>query len=585
MIFGINWIFGDYALRVVNVSKDQIMSTAVILVLVAGFIMIALIFFFSSNGGVIPIPQDEAAILTDGWTCSWEDIHDTFTLSLPTKVPGGYAGRTLHLSNTLPARHFHDPSLMIRTSEQEVHVYLNGTLLYQFLSEDPQRAPGSMYHLIHLPEGYEGGRLDILLSSPLRQFSGVANDVRLGSITSHILYILKQGGMSLILAVVVLMLGLILIAFFFAMYSTGSKHPGIIYLALFAILSGIWMGCESRALELFIRNPRFIMCLAFMSQYLAPIPILAFVIDMFRPKYAHWLKRFIHIFAAYFFMVSTLYLLSRIEFYDTAIVFHSLLACCIFVLIMNACSEIRRGSKSSRLFFLGCVLLCLSICIDIMRYYFLSLPWIMKPAVYPYGLLVFIMTTIGALAQHIFMSREEKISHDILMSLAFTDTLTGFKNRRAFDERVAAINKELDTYSSIHLAIMDINGLKQVNDTLGHMKGDELIMEGARLIRDTLGHLGEIFRIGGDEFVMLATNIEPYFIEVELDTLEKRAAAFNENAASFKISIAYGLDSYNRDQDKDLHDVFVRADKSMYICKEKQKGLHYPFSWPSHIKR
>ena len=51
------------------------------------------------------------------------------------------------------------------------------------------------------------------------------------------------------------------------------------------------------------------------------------------------------------------------------------------------------------------------------------------------------MIASTALAHNTFITREEKIGHDILMSLAFTDTLTGFKNRRSFDERIAAINE------------------------------------------------------------------------------------------------------------------------------------------------
>ena len=202
-------------------------------------------------------PQSAVSILSQKmnpnhipWlTCSWVDSDDTITISLPGTVADGYAGRTLHLTNTLPVRFFDRPSLMIRTSEQRAAVHLNGIPIYEFVPGDPQRAPGSMYHFISLPSGYEGGRLDIFLSSPLNQFSGVANEVRIGSITAHILYILKQGSIGLFLAVVAIMLGFIMLAFYLSMYFSGSRHPSILYLALFVILSGCWMCSESRALE------------------------------------------------------------------------------------------------------------------------------------------------------------------------------------------------------------------------------------------------------------------------------------------------------------------------------------------------
>lgn len=560
-------------------------KVASLVLIIAAVFIIVTILFITSSGSVDPISQGESITITDGWICSWEGSADTFELSLPGTAAGGYAGRTLHLTNTLPVRFFNNPCLMFRTSEQYMTVYLNGMRIYRFIPENPRRAPGSMYHFINLPAGYESGTLEIFLTSSLNQFSGVVNEVRVGSITSHILYILQQGSVGLILSVVAIILGLILFTFYLSMYFSGYNHPGILYLGFFVVFSGLWMCCESRALELFIRNPMLIMCVAFMSQYLAPIPILAFVIDTFKPKYSHWLKRFLYIFAAHFAVTSILYLFNMIEFYDTAILFHSLLVCCVVIVMLTAVTEMRRGRKSAKLFFMGCIVLCLTICADVLRYYFLSLPWVVKPVIYQYGIFIFMVTTTAALAQHIFLTREEKIGHDILMSLAFTDTLTGFNNRRSFDERMAAINEEIDSYSSIHLVILDINGLKQVNDTLGHREGDQLIVAGSRLINETLGNLGEIFRIGGDEFVALITNIESYFIQIELDNLNKKIAAFNENGAVFQISIAYGFSSYNKGQDKDLHDVFVRADKSMYICKENQKGRIITAGKTNHTER
>lgn len=557
-------------LKVINLGRK---TTAPRLFSLAAFFIIAAVIFISTLGNASPISVDEAISITEGWACSWLDSHETAIKEIPSIIPGGYAGRTLHISNTLPSMSFFSPSLMIRTSQQHVTVLLNSVPIYEFTPGNPGKAPGSMYHFITLPSGYEGGRLDIYLSSPLDQFSGIINEVRIGPITSHILYILNMGSTTLFLAAVAITLGFILLAFYLSMYSDGSRHSGILHMALFIILSGLWMCSESRTIKLFVRNPLLIMCTSFMSQYLAPVPFIAFVVNTYNPRHSKWLKAFMYIFAINFLILSGLYLLGLAEFFSTAVLFHATLLFCVAIFILTAFNEMRRGKKSARSFFLGCILLCLSICADIFRYYFLFPRWVVKPIIYRYGLFIFIITTSASMAHHIFVTHEEKVSHDILLSLAFTDTLTGFKNRRSFDDRMADINENLDSYSSVHLVILDINGLKKVNDTLGHREGDQLIIEVARLIRETLGHLGEIFRIGGDEFVALITNIEPYFIRVELETLNKKIEAFNEGEAPFRLSIAYGLATYSREHDRNLHDVFERADKTMYICKENQKGM------------
>lgn len=536
-------------------------------------VVIVLVIWASYDYASNPFTRETAIAMNDGWECSWEGSNETTTLSLSGIVRGGYAGEYLHISNTLTLEAFNNPCLFLRTSEQNVKVYLNNNLIYEYVREDSDRSPGSMYHFINLPGNYIGGRLDIYLMSPLSQYSGVVNEIRVGSSTSHIMHVLNKSSLELVLSVTIVFVGFILLFFFLAMFFSGSKYSNILYLALFIILSGIWMSTESTALELFLQNPRLIMSLAYIGQYLAPIAVLVFILKTYRPKRSVWLATFMWIFAANFIVTSTLYLVHAVEFINTLVFFHILLAACIILSCVVSIQEIKSGNKNIKMFFVGLMALCLFTSIDIVRFYFSPIPWLSDNSFYQAGVIIFIMITIASLAQHVFVTRDEQISHEILLSLAFTDTLTGLRNRTSFDERVASINSGLSAYSSIHLIVMDINGLKIVNDNFGHKEGDHLIVDGARLINETLGRLGELFRIGGDEFAIIITEVEPYFIHVEVESLNKMIASYNESKNTFQISIAYGLDTFIKGHDKDLHSVFIRADRAMYICKENQKSL------------
>lgn len=543
------------------------------LLIIVMTVIIVLVLWASFQYACNPFTLEKSITMSGGWECNWEGSHDTTMMSFPGSVMGGYAGRYLHISNTLTMENFSNPCLFLRTSEQNVKVYINKSPIYEYVRNGSDRSPGSMYHFINLPNNYIGGKLDIYLMSPLTQYSGVVNEIRVGSSISHMMYVLDKSSLELVLAVTITLVGFILFFFFLAMALSGSRYVNILYLSLYIILSGLWMSSESRALELFIQNPRLILSLAFIGQYLAPIPLIAFIIKTYKLKRSAWLEYFIWIFSAYFIITSTLYLIERVEFINTLVFFHILLAACIIMVSFISIGEIRAGNKNIKLFFVGLTLLCLSIFVDMISFYFSSTPWLSSNSFYQLGVFLFIVITIASLAQHMFMTRDEQISHDILLSLAFKDTLTGFGNRTSFDERVISINSNLDAYSSIHMIIMDINGLKAVNDNFGHKEGDRLIMDGARLVNETLGRLGELFRIGGDEFAIIIIDVEPYFIHVEVESLNKLIASYNESQNTFQVSIAYGIDTFNKGHDKDLHSVFVKADRAMYICKENQKSL------------
>ena len=141
--------------------------------------------------------------------------------------------------------------------------------------------------------------------------------------------------------------------------------------------------------------------------------------------------------------------------------------------------------------------------------------------------------------------------------LSKSDQLTGLLNRRGFKESLAS----LPAGRCIAFIFGDLNGLKETNDTLGHEAGDQLICTAAEVFRH-VGHEGSIFRMGGDEFLMMQE------IEREEDAapLLKRLQAHFEAA---KISIALGCTTAVTPIDN-IDDVLKQADALMYRQKLEQ---------------
>ncbi len=150
-----------------------------------------------------------------------------------------------------------------------------------------------------------------------------------------------------------------------------------------------------------------------------------------------------------------------------------------------------------------------------------------------------------------------------IADFARTDVLTGARNRIAYFEATETADEAISKgKADFAVAVMDINGLKAVNDTNGHEAGDEYINSCYNSISKAFS--GQtIYRIGGDEFVVILT-------DYSTDLLENISfTAVNES--KFKPSVAYGYSVFDPSSDKDYADVFNRADDVMYRNKDNMK--------------
>ena len=145
---------------------------------------------------------------------------------------------------------------------------------------------------------------------------------------------------------------------------------------------------------------------------------------------------------------------------------------------------------------------------------------------------------------------------------ARTDKLTGLGNRRAFDAFVSGIPERDDFPIAIISA--DCDGLKTVNDTFGHLVGDEYIRLSATVLKTILGDEARAFRIGGDEFLAFLpkTSEEQAASLVRAMRAQSNLFKIHEHA----VSVSYGIASIDS-RDADVLEAIEKADRSMYSNK------------------
>ncbi len=165
---------------------------------------------------------------------------------------------------------------------------------------------------------------------------------------------------------------------------------------------------------------------------------------------------------------------------------------------------------------------------------------------------------------------EEKETSRNFRNMANTDTMTGVRNKHAYSEEETAINSQIQAGGAVKLGVVvcDINGLKHVNDTQGHAAGDQLIKDACAMICEYITH-GAVFRIGGDEFVVLLQDKGYDTMPEVIDELNSR---IEKNIKEGGVVVSIGYDVLTP-EDHQVRDVFERADKKMYERKKELKSM------------
>jgi len=165
------------------------------------------------------------------------------------------------------------------------------------------------------------------------------------------------------------------------------------------------------------------------------------------------------------------------------------------------------------------------------------------------------------------MERHEAMSE--LRQLALDDELTGLRNRRGFmtlGEQV--LKRSGRSGSPLALIFIDVNGMKEINDSFGHHEGDRALRDVAEVLTNALRTSDVIARIGGDEFCALLelTNAVPP--EVSVDRIREHLLEFNNKAARpYRLSLSVGAKLYDSEKPCSLEDLIESADQLMYRQK------------------
>ena len=169
------------------------------------------------------------------------------------------------------------------------------------------------------------------------------------------------------------------------------------------------------------------------------------------------------------------------------------------------------------------------------------------------------------------------IRADRLNMIASLDALTNVQNKRAYYQKTDQLNEAIKNgTAAFGIVMIDLNDLKMINDTFGHEKGDVSIKTLCKILNSVFVH-SSVFRIGGDEFVIIPEGEDHEHAKELLRSLKEKLTALNSNEEAEpweRISAAIGYADFDPDSDPDVDSVFQRADRMMYENKQFIKNSY-----------
>ncbi|MBI3014897.1 MAG: GGDEF domain-containing protein [Candidatus Tectomicrobia bacterium] len=167
---------------------------------------------------------------------------------------------------------------------------------------------------------------------------------------------------------------------------------------------------------------------------------------------------------------------------------------------------------------------------------------------------------------------------DRMESLSITDGLTGIFNYRYFQIRlrgeILRTRRSLEPFS---LLLLDIDYFKRINDTYGHLIGDQFLRELSQLIQANSREIDQVFRYGGEEFAIILPRTRTREAFVLAERLRRKVASqvFTAEGIGVSLTISVGINTYQGEPEVNQNDLVHRADQALYQAKTRGRNMIY----------
>ena len=514
----------------------------------------------------------------------WDTVYNGEKLGVirlgDERLPLANRGDVFTFESVIPSGLQKHPVFIFRTVHADITVMIDGNVVYSYGQQDTNEGKlvGYGYHYIPLSKEDEGKIINIT--------SRVSENYAFSSLDTPFIVdadyyqrdfmIRNSFRLSIILFLIVF--GIIFLIIVALTWKKSIDSQRLFSVAVFTLAIGIWSLCTTDTIRMFTYDLKIKSILEFVSLYIAPACVFGYFYQEIKneSRIRYFIYIGIELSLVLFIVVSiSLQILNIVHLPAVLRILHMLVAAAILFIIVRCFIDIKKGVFKDSLLIYGIVILSIFVLADMIKfnvkkYSMVSVSDHYDSTIYV-GMFIFILTLILDYCEKSIKRFYQQIEEEMLRKLAYNDELTGLANRYRMEEVMDSIDENKDEFLVINF---DLNNLKTVNDTMGHIAGDIYIKTFGSILLDTFGDVATVSRTGGDEFAVVISKIADMNSSLDdmLNEMNQKITQANVEHENWDMSVAYGVARYDESDCDDVRRAFKVADNRMYEMKKNMKS-------------
>ena len=436
---------------------------------------------------------------------------------------------------------------------------------------------GYGYHFVNIPSDYAGSKLEIILTVTENDAFSNISVPQICNNDFMIRDFVIQNRLPLAINLFLIVFGILVTFISLVFYSKYKQFIKLICVGGFSIGIGFWSLCNYDLVMLYTYNLRVKSLIEYASFYIAPLFVMLFFWgDEFITRYKGTKTAYYIIVAA-----QVIFDLTAFSLQITGIVHfpavlrgqHIILFALCFLVISQTIYDCIKKQLKKKILILGMTIMLIVGMLDMVHFllekYYMVSDDIHYTSIMCIGTMIFVLSQLADFGVGIGNIFLQGARTKILEQMAYVDEMTGLANRRKCEEIWDKLDDESSDYG---IFSFDLNFLKKTNDTKGHAKGDLLIKTLADVLKNVFGDVGEVGRIGGDEYIVFIWDVKKADIEKHTHNLEEEIKKVNTENPELNLSTSYGFCSHNQYPELDSRHLYRKADALMYEMKLAMKA-------------
>ncbi|MBE6047342.1 MAG: GGDEF domain-containing protein [Clostridium sp.] len=452
--------------------------------------------------------------------------------------------------------------LFFRSNNKEVDVFIDEEKIYNYADDAVLFILREWtWHEVQIKEEYLGKKIKII--NNCEQCKCGVDEIKLSKSKMSVLaYVIWDDIPSVIVSILFLFISILLITVYLLSLKI-MKNDKMLYLSISSILVSIVFIINSKAVRLVFNNYDILNLVSCEIIMVIPMAIILHFLDDKNNKLPNTIKV---IPILNFILGNILHLVEFFKLSDVILLTKILLIFETVAFLMYFFEKVIKGIKNRKKANIAFIIISALMIVDFVKNCSVEYTY------YFYFFKIGIFLYIVSLVYDVFKETLDLFilgkNIEVYKKLAYNDILTGVLNRLAFENDMEDIAKDNHRSKNVLLIMIDINDLKYINDSKGHEHGDKYIVDNINYINSNIDSLGTIYRTGGDEFVIISSNNNREILEYKFRIMQKNMLKEDND-----INFAYGIAAFDSRIEDTIYDTLKRADKNMYINKNRIKSL------------